>query len=176
MSHDLQLTELNPVEHTVIHKFYKGNPHPYDESLPSFAVINVQEMTGEDGAQKLTCEFVTVAPNPKPDEETHAYGWRLLVEQISILKDDTREGIFTRVKKLVEERVKIAYIVASQTTRDTMVFSAGHAFRLKYEITEDQFLQILGRSALGDSTLLDNMIERSKVASFRELITRFKGI
>jgi len=115
-----------------------------------------------------------VAPNSKPDERTNAYGWRLLVEQISILKDDTRLGIFTRVKKLVEERVKIAYIVASQSTRDTMVFSAGHAFRLNHEITEEQFLQIVGRSAFGDASLIEGMIERSKVESFRNLIVGIK--
>jgi len=174
MSQDLQLTQTKPLAQTVVHKFYKGNPHPYDESLPSFAAINVIEMAEEGQSQKLTCEFITVAPNSKPDERTNAYGWRLLVEQISILKDDTRLGIFTRVKKLVEERVKIAYIVASQSTRDTMVFSAGHAFRLNHEITEEQFLQIVGRSAFGDASLIEGMIERSKVESFRNLIVGIK--
>jgi hypothetical protein len=151
-------------------KFYKGNPHPYDESLPSFAAINVTEMAGEGQSQKLSCEFVTVAPIPTRDEETQAYRWRLLVEQINILKEDTLEGIFPRVKKLAEERVKIAYISASQPTRDTMVFSAGHAFRLNFEITEEQFLGIIGRCAFEDPALIDGMIERSQSVSFRNLI------
>jgi hypothetical protein len=151
-------------------KFFKGNPHPYDESLPSFAAINVTETAGEGQSQKLSCEFITVAPIPTRDEKTQAYRWRLLVEQINILNEDTREGIFPRVKKLAEERVRIAYISASQPTRDTMIFSAGHAFRLNFEITEEQFLGIIGRCAFEDPTLIDGMIEKSKCPSFRNLI------
>src|ERR1035438_5784926 len=101
------LRRMEPIEKS---KFYKGNPHPYDESLPSFAAINVTEMPGEGPSQKLSCEFITVAPIPTRDEEMQAYRWKLLVEQINILREDTREGIFPRVKKLAEERVKIACI------------------------------------------------------------------
>lgn len=165
----LPFMEPKPIEQS---KFYKGNPHPYDESLPSFAAINVTEMAGEDPSQKLSCEFITVAPLPTRDEETQAYRWRLLVEQISILREDTREGMFPRVKKLAEERVKIAYISASQPTRDTMVFSAAHAFRLNFEITEEQFLGIVARCAFEDPALTDGMIEKSKCASFRNLIAK----
>ena len=153
------------------HKFYKGNPHPYDESLPSFATINVWETTGDNQSQKLCCEFITVVPQPKPDDESESCRWRLLVEQINILKEDTREGLFSRVKKLAEERVRIAYISASQPTRDTMVFSAGHSFRLNHEISQDQFLTLIGRCAFEDPTLVDGMIERSKSESFRALIS-----
>jgi hypothetical protein len=32
---------VKPIETS---KFFKGNPHPHDESLPSFAAINVTEM------------------------------------------------------------------------------------------------------------------------------------
>ncbi len=164
---------MEPIEKS---KFYKGNPHPYDEALPSFAAINVTEMAGENQAKKLYCEFITVAPIPTRDDETGAYRWRLLVEQINVLNEDTLEGIFPRVKKLAEERVKIAYITASQPTRDTMVFSAGHSFRLNFEITEEQFLAIVGRCAFGDPALIDGMIERSKCESFRNLIaTQFPG-
>jgi len=158
---------MEPIEKS---KFYKGNPHPYDESLPSFAAINVTEMGGAGQPPKLSCEFITVAPNPTRDEETQTYRWRLLVEQINVLKEDTREGIFPRVKKLAEERVKIAYIAASQPTRDTMVFSAGHAFRLNVEISEEHFLGIVARCAFEDPTLSDGMIEKSQCASFRNLI------
>ena len=156
------------------HKFYKGNPHPYDESLPSFAAINVAAAGGEDEPQKLSCEFITVAPQSTRDDESQSYRWRLLVEQINILKEDTLEGIFPRVKKLAEERVKIAYISASQPTRDTMVFSAGHAFRLNHEIAEEQFLGLVGRYAFEDPTLIDGMLERSKSDSFRGLIVGLK--
>jgi len=158
---------MEPIEKS---RFYKGNPHPYDESLPSFAVINVWEAAGE----KLKCEFITVAPIPTRDEETQAYRWRLLVEQVNILKEDTREGMFPRVKKLAEERAKIAFIFASQPTRDTMIFSAGHAFRLNIEITEEQFLQIVARCAFEDPTLIDGMIEKTQSASFRNLIASLK--
>jgi hypothetical protein len=158
---------MEPIEKS---RFYKGNPHPYDESLPSFAVINVWEPAGE----KLNCEFITVAPIPTRDEETQAYRWRLLVEQVNILKEDTREGMFPRVKKLAEERAKIAFIFASQPTRDTMIFSAGHAFRLNIEIPDEQFLQIVARCAFEDPTLIDGMIEKSQCAAFRNLITTLK--
>jgi len=156
------------------HKFYKGHPHPYDESLPSFAAINVAETSGDDGDHKLSCEFITVAPLSVPDQESRSYGWRLLVEQINILKEDTSEGLFPRVKKLAEERVKIAYISASQATRDTMVFSAGHAFRLNHEIAEEQFLALVGRCAFADPALVEGMIARSKSASFRDLVANLK--
>jgi hypothetical protein len=162
---------MEPIEAS---KYYKGNAHPYDESLPSFAAINLTEMAGEDPAQKLSCEFITVAPNPKQDEETGSYTWKLLVEQVNILREDTPEGIFPRVKKLAEERARIAFLFASQPTRDTMLFSAGHAFRLNIEIPEEQFLQIVARCAFGDPTLIDGMIEKSKSASFRNLIAGLK--
>jgi len=162
------------MEPTEKSKFYKGNPHPYDESLPSFAAINVREMAGEDQSQKLYCEFITVAPIPKRDEETQAYRWRLLVEQVNILREDTGEGIFPRVKKLAEERAKIAFLFAAQPTRDTMVFSAGQAFRLNFEIPEDQFLQIVARCAFEDPALIDGMIEKSQCVSFRNLIAGLK--
>jgi hypothetical protein len=155
-------------------RFYKGNPHPYDESLPSFAAITVREMAGEDPSQKLSCEFITVAPIPTRDEEAQAYRWRLLVEQVNILKDDTREGMFPRVKKLAEERARIAFTFAAQPTRDTMVFSAGQAFRLNVEISEDQFLSIVARCAFEDPTLIDGMIARSQCESFRNLIAGLK--
>jgi hypothetical protein len=162
---------MEPIEKS---KFYKGNPHPYDESLPSFAAINVREIAGEDESQKLYCEFITVAPSPTRDEEAESYRWRLLVEQVSILREDTREGMFPRVKKLAEERAKIAFLMAAQPTRDTMVFSAGHAFRLNIEIQEEQFLQIVARCAFEDPTLIDGMMEKSQSASFRNLIAGLK--
>jgi hypothetical protein len=170
MSQDFQPSQSELKETTVEHKFYKGNPHPYDESMPSFAAINFTESAGEDASDKLACEFITVAPIPTRDEETQAYKWRPLVEQINILREDTRQGIFPRVKKLAEERVKIAYISASQPTRDTMIFSAGHAFRLNAEISEEHFLGIVGRCAFQDPTLINTIIERSKSESFRNLI------
>ena len=162
---------MEPIEKS---KFYKGNPHPYDESLPSFAAINVSETDGGDPSQKLHCEFITVAPNPQRDEETQSYRWKLLVEQVSILHEDTREGMFPRVKKLAEERARIAFNFAAAPTRDTMIFSAGNAFRLNVEITEEQFLQIVARCAFEDPTLVDAMLERSKSASFRNLIAGLK--
>jgi len=157
------------------HKFYKGNPHPYDESMPSFAAINVMEIAEEDDAQKLTCEFITVAPQAGRDEVTMAYRWRLLVEQINVLKDDTLEGLFPRVKKLAEERVRIAYLTAAQPTRDTMVFSAGHAFRLNHEIAEEQFVGLVGRCGFEDPALVEGMLEKSKSESFRNLIAGLKA-
>ena len=166
-----KLELMEPIEKS---KFYKGNPHPYDESLPSFAAINAREMAGEDQSQKLYCEFVTVAPIPTRDEETQAYRWRLLVEQVNILREDTLEGMFLRVKKLAEERARIAFTLAAQPTRDTMVFSAGHAFRLNVEIPDEQFLQIVARCAFEDPTLIDGMIEKSKSESFRNLIAGLK--
>jgi len=163
---------MQPIEQS---KFYKGNPHPYDESLPSFAAINVTEVpAGENTTQTLSCEFITVAPIPTRDEATQAYRWRLLVEQINILQKDTREGIFPRVKKLAEERVKIAYISASQPTRDTMIFSAGYAFRLNVEISQEQFLGTVGRCTFEDPTLIDGMLAKSKCESFRNLIAGLK--
>jgi len=162
---------MEPIERS---KFYKGNPHPYDESLPSFAAINVTEMAGEGQSPKLSCEFITVAPNPTRDEETQSYRWRLLIEQVNILREDTSEGIFPRVKKLAEERTRIAFTFAAQPTRDTMVFSAGQAFRLNFEIQEDQFLQIVARCAFEDPTLIDGMLEKSQSESFRNLIAGLK--
>jgi hypothetical protein len=155
-------------------KFYKGNPHPYDESLPSFAAINVWEMAGEDQSPKLCCEFITVAPIPIRDEEAQAYRWRLLVEQVNILREDTDEGMFPRVKKLAEERARIAFTFAAQPTRDTMIFSAGQSFRLNFEISQEQFLGIVARCAFEDPALIDGMIEKSKSASFRNLIVSLK--
>ena len=72
MSQDFQSGQPELMEQIETHKFYKGNPHPYDESLPSFAAINVAETTGDDGAQKLSCEFITVAPQSAPDEESQS--------------------------------------------------------------------------------------------------------
>jgi hypothetical protein len=174
MSKDFQPSQSELLEQSVEHKFYKGNPHPYDESLPSFTAINAWEADGDDGAPKLSCEFVTVAPDPKMDEDTMSYKWRLLVEQINILPGDTLEGIFPRVKKLAEERTRIAYVFAAQPTRDTMILSASHAVRRNYEIAGEQFLEIVGRSAFADSTLIDGMVEKSKCASFQNLLARLK--
>jgi len=174
MSQDSKSPASEQQGHTVEHKFYKGNPHPYDESLPSFAAINVTESPGEGQAQKLTCEFITVAPTPSRDEETQAFKWRLIVEQINILHEDTRRAIFPRVRKLVEERVKIAYISASAPTRDTMIFSAGHAFRLNAEISEEHFLGLVGRYAFQDADLIDGILEKSQCESFRKLIGSLK--
>ena len=87
MSKDFEVNQSELPRQNVKHRFYKGNPHPYDESLPSFAAMNVTENIGEDGVGKLTCEFITVAPMPTRDEETQAYRWRLIVEQINILNE-----------------------------------------------------------------------------------------
>jgi hypothetical protein len=163
-----------PMQQSETSKFYKGNPHPYDESLPSFAAINVRETIGEDKTPKLFCEFITVAPIPTRDEETGAYRWRLLVEQVNILREDTAEGMFPRIKKLAEERARIAFTMAAQPTRDTMVFSAGQGFRLNFEISEDQFLQSVARCTFEDPSLIDGMIERSQCESFRNLIATLK--
>jgi hypothetical protein len=51
-----------------------------------------------------------------------------------------------------------------------MVFSAGHAFRLNVEISEEHFLGMVARCAFGDPALIDGMIEKSQCASFRNLI------
>jgi hypothetical protein len=174
MSQDVQPSQSELLEQAAEHRFYKGNPHPYDEALPSFTAINAWEEEGSDGPPKLYCEFITVAPDPKMDEDTMAYKWRVIGEQINVLAADTLSGIFPRVKKLAEERARIAYVCAAQPTRDTMVLSASHAVSRNYEITGEQFLEIVGRSAFADPMLLATMLERSKCGSFQSLVERLK--
>jgi tetratricopeptide (TPR) repeat protein len=155
-------------------KFYKGNPHPYDENLPSFAAINIWETGGDDASSQLSCEFITLAPDPIRDEANLCYRWKLIVEQVELLPEDTRQGMFPRVKRLVEERGKRAYILASKPTRDTMVYSAGHAFRLNAELSEDQFLRIVAQCTHDDQALFDGMLEKAQCPSFRDVVGKLK--
>jgi hypothetical protein len=51
-----------------------------------------------------------------------------------------------------------------------MLLSAAYGFHLNVEISEEQFLGIVGRCGFEDPALIDGMIEKSQCASFRNLI------
>jgi hypothetical protein len=160
---------MKPIEKS---KFYKGNPHPYDECLPSFFAINAIELIGEGNSLKFYGELVALIPDPKFDEEKRVFSWTPLVDHL--ISAANSEDVFQGGKELAAETIRIAYNNAARPTQDNLIFAASRTVHLKDEISEEQFSQILSRCAIEDASLIDGIIHKSKSESFRKLIAGLK--
>ena len=86
-----------------------------------------------------------------------------------------RDGLFPRVKEAGGiVGANCLYFRLRANTEHLTIFSAGHAFRLNAEISEEHFMGIVGRYVFQDPQLIDGILEKSTCESFRNLIAGLK--